>query len=282
MKKIRLILISILPAYFLTRLAGFFARRRLGCVTRFVIRRFIKSFNVNMQEAQLGDLNAYLTFNCFFTRFLKPDARPIACDPKSIVSPVDGCVGEVGCVRSGVLMQAKGQFYDLSGLLAYNQEEVAHFQNGHYITAYLSPKDYHRVHMPVEGELISMTWVPGRLFSVQPLVIENVNAVFARNERVICLFNTLMGRVAVIFVGAMVVGSVVTSWHGEVRPKKSEVTHWDYTGQGRRYKKGEEIGFFQLGSTVIVLTQKDQLEALDVAVGDSLLLGQSIATMLAN
>ena len=172
--------------------------------------------------------------------------------------------------------------YSLSNLLVQDKDLIAPYLNGHFMTIYLAPRDYHRVHMPVDGELISMTWVPGRLFSVQPLVTENVNAVFARNERVICLFNTIMGRVAVIFVGAMVVGSVVTSWHGEVRPKESEVTHWDYSGQGYCYKKGEEVGFFQLGSTVIILTQKDQIEALEVIAGDPLLLGQSIATMQTN
>ncbi len=282
MKRIRLFFISILPAYTITRMAGFFARRQFGFITRFVIKRFIKSYGVNMDEAQLSDLRSFPTFNCFFTRLLKPSKRPIHNDPKVIVSPVDGAVGECGVIRSGVLMQAKGQYYDLSALLAHDHAETAHFQNGHYVTAYLSPKDYHRVHIPLDGELISMTYVPGRLFSVQPLVIDHVGSVFARNERVVCIFNTLMGRVAVIFVGAMIVGSVVTSWHGEVRPGSSGITHWEYSSNQHRFTKGDEIGYFQLGSTVIMLTQENQIEQLGVAAGDSLLMGSPIAIMRPN
>jgi phosphatidylserine decarboxylase len=280
--KVKARLLDCLPARCLTWVAGRLASCRLGFLSSFVIKRFIKSFSVNMQEAKISDYRKFACFNDFFTRQLQAGARLVDSRKNALVSPVDGTMGWVGPIRSNVLLQAKGRFYDLAALLAYQQKDISAFSQGAYFTAYLSPKDYHRVHMPIDGQLMSMTWVPGSLFSVQPAVLENTDSVFARNERVICIFNTAIGRLAVIFVGATIVGSMATAWHGVVKPKRREISRWDYAQRKLHYHKGEEIGFFQLGSTVIVLTQQGQVDDVLMQEGDVLKMGQAIATTIPN
>jgi phosphatidylserine decarboxylase len=268
-----------LPQRLLTGFAGALARRKLGCFTRWLIKRFIAVHSVNMAEAVETDIRQFSTFNEFFTRQLKPGLRPFDTQTNVMISPADGACGEVGYIRHRQLLQAKGRYYSLSALLADKQHIVEKFHGGGFMTVYLSPKDYHRVHMPVSGKLVSMTFVPGKLFSVAPIIMQQVDAVFAQNERVICLFETAVGQVAVILVGAMIVGSMSMVWHGEVRSPERKVTHWDYSDQEVCFNKGDEIGQFQLGSTVIVLTQEEVIDSLMLNVGDNVLMGQSIASV---
>jgi phosphatidylserine decarboxylase len=281
MKKPMALLTLCLPQRTLTRLAGALAKRNLGGVTRWFIKRFINMYSVNMDEAQVSDYKQYATFNDFFTRQLRDGVRPIDADANIMVSPADGACGALGHIRSRQLLQAKGRYYSLLSLLANQQQLAEAFFSGHYLTVYLSPKDYHRVHMPIAGKLLSMTFVPGKLYSVAPAVMQQVDAVFAKNERVICVFETAIGKVAVVLVGAMIVGSMSLVWHGIVREKKREVKHWDYTDQDITFEKGAEIGQFQLGSTVIVLTQKAAVEDFLLSENDALLMGQSVASVVA-
>ena len=279
MKLFKQCLLALLPQRFLTKLMGALASRRLGAVTQWVIRRFIQAYGVNMQESKVTEVSDFATFNAFFTRALVPDARPIAAGAEVMVSPADGKCGMVGHLRSRQALQAKGKYYTLYSFLAEQRELVNDFIAGNYLTVYLSPKDYHRVHMPISGRLLSMTYVPGKLYSVAPSVMQRVDNVMGRNERVICVFSTAIGQVAVVLVGAMVVGSMSLVWHGLVREKKREVKQWDYRDQEISFKKGEEIGHFQLGSTVVVLTQKGSVENFCCQLNDPLLMGAAVATV---
>jgi phosphatidylserine decarboxylase len=270
------------PQRALTALAGQFAKRRLGRLTSWVIRRFILFYGVNMQEAEQSDYLHYKTFNEFFTRKLRQGVRPIDLQEDALVSPVDGVCGSQGWIRHGSLFQAKGRMYTLRSLLAVGEKSVKEFLNGNFMTYYLSPKDYHRVHMPFAGTLERVSWIPGKLYSVNPSVVEHVDSVFAKNERVVCLFHTASGKMAVIFVGAMIVGSVTLPWQCAMRSADRSVTHWDYRGKQLRFSKGQEIGNFELGSTVIVLTQKDAFSQSVLQEGDAVKMGQMVARVSAS
>ncbi len=222
---------------------------------------FIRLFKVNMDEAKNPDWKSYSSFNNFFTRELKQEAREISKDKNSIASPVDGAVSQLGKINADLIFQAKGHAYSLTQLLGDREDLAKKFKNGQFNTIYLAPKDYHRIHMPVDGILLEMIHVPGELFSVNPTTVENVPALFARNERVVCMFDTPAGPMAMILVGAIFVGSIETVWHGEVTPPTAkEIRNWKYDEQELSYNKGEEMGRFNMGSTVILLHANKKMD----------------------
>src|SRR5690554_299818 len=230
------------PQLALSRLAGRFADsdRSPALKNRFT-RWFIGRYGVNMSEAGEPDPEDYATFNEFFTRALKPGIRPIAMDPDVLVSPVDGAISQIGQVGSDRVFQAKGQSFSLTELLGGDSARARTFADGEFSTIYLSPKDYHRVHMPLAGTLREMVYVPGKLFSVNPVTADNVPNLFARNERVVCIFDTAAGPMAMVLVGAMIVGSVETTWAGVIAPNPHKVTSWQYQGDNAvQFQKGEE------------------------------------------
>lgn len=252
-ERLFVLLQHMMPKLALTRLAGRFASWQGGSVTTAAIRRFIARYNVNMDEAANSDPAAYATFNDFFTRALKPDARPLA--DARLVCPVDGAVSQFGAIDHGRIFQAKGRDYSTAALLAGDAALAARFNDGHFATIYLSPRDYHRIHMPCAGKLLEMTYVPGDLYSVNPATARGVDRLFARNERVVCVFEDEQGQPFVmVLVGATIVGSMATVWHGVVNPpRRPAVEKWDYRSQDIRLAKGEEMGRFLLGSTVVLL-----------------------------
>lgn len=248
----------LLPKQALTELAGKVAGSR-GAWTPSLIKWFIGRYKVNMAEAANSDIRSYATFNDFFTRALKHDARPLA--DAQYVCPVDGAISQFGCIAHDQLFQAKGHTYSTTALVGGDANLAAQFQDGSFATIYLSPKDYHRIHMPCDGRLTRMIYVPGDLFSVNPVTARGVPGLFARNERVVCLFETANGPLVLTLVGATIVGSMATVWHGLVNPPRSaEVRVWRYDEQQIELKKGDEMGRFLLGSTVVMLFQKEALQ----------------------
>ena len=271
----------IVPRRQVTRLLGFLASRRLGVFTRMMVRWFIWHFKVDMSEALISDYRRYPSFNTFFTRALRPGARDIDSAVNSVVSPVDGAVSQTGVVRHGVLFQAKGHHFSLRALLADSGEWVKYLSSGSFLTAYLSPKDYHRVHMPVSGYLEKMIYVPGDLFAVKPQSVDVVPGLFSRNERLVMLFNSDQGRFALIMVGAMIVGSITTRWYGQVRPKQAICQSWEYTRSPVFYPKGAEIGYFELGSSVIVIAENPEWQWA-VNAGETLVMGRAVGECALN
>ncbi len=249
----------LLPKLLITRLLGMFARRRCGALTQWAIRRFIARYNVNMAEAVQTEPGAYATFNDFFTRALRPGARPLAT--ARLVCPVDGAISQFGRIERDQIFQAKGKSFSSSALLAGNEALARRFDDGLFATLYLSPRDYHRIHMPCDGRLVSMRYVPGELYSVNPATARAIDALFARNERVVCEFDSPHGPFALVLVGATIVGSIATAWHGVVNPPRSpSVRHWDYRDSNITLKQGEEMGRFLLGSTVVLLFPQGPLQ----------------------
>ncbi|MCM2356144.1 MAG: archaetidylserine decarboxylase [Arenimonas sp.] len=233
------------------RLAG----ARGGALTTAAIRRFVARYGVDMAEAADPRPEAYPTFNEFFTRPLKPGARPIA--PADLVCPVDAAISQFGPIAHDQIFQAKGHSYSTTALVGGDADLARRFDDGHFATLYLAPKDYHRIHMPCDGTLVQMVHVPGELYSVNPLTARHVPGLFARNERVVCVFDTAFGPFVNVLVGATIVGSMATVWHGVVNPPRpGSIRRWDYRGQGIALKKGEEMGRFLLGSTVVMLFPK--------------------------
>jgi len=229
-----------------------------------------------MSEAKVEDYREFKTFNDFFTRELKKEARVIADNTQGFISPADGCISECGYLQKDQLLQAKGAYFNVHDLCG-SKEIGALFENGAFLTAYLSPKDYHRFHMPVTGKLTDMIYVPGKLYSVNKASVNQVSNLFARNERVVCVFDTEIGKVAVIAVGAMIVGSISMNWHGIVAPGKRVIQKWDYRDYPVFLARGQEMGHFRLGSTVIVLTEKDALKWHEACVADKpLRMGEEI------
>jgi len=249
--------LAVLPQYLMpklamTRLAGRMACAEWGNVTTWVIRRFVKRYQVNMSEAVHEDPAHYKSFNEFFTRPLKEGARPLAAS--TWVCPVDGAISQCGAIERDQIFQAKGHQYSTRALVGGNADLAAQFQNGHFATLYLSPRDYHRIHMPIAGKLLRMVHVPGDLFSVNPTTARGVPGLFARNERVVCEFETAHGPMVLVLVGATIVGSMATVWHGQVNPPRpGMVREWRYDTQDVQLQKGEEMGRFLLGSTVVML-----------------------------
>ncbi|MEG2280463.1 archaetidylserine decarboxylase [Comamonas sp.] len=256
--------ISVLPQYLLpkqalTRLMGRLANMQGGAATTAVIRWFIKRYQVNMSEALNPDPASYPSFNCFFTRELQPDARPLAT--ADWICPVDGAVSQLGAIKGDQIFQAKGHHYSTQALLGGDAQLASQFQDGHFATIYLSPRDYHRIHMPCAGKLLRMIHVPGDLFSVNPTTARGVPGLFARNERVVCIFEGPFGPFAMVLVGATVVGSMATTWHGVVNPPRpGKVRDWQYENQNIQLAQGAEMGRFLLGSTIVLLTPKSTLQ----------------------
>jgi phosphatidylserine decarboxylase len=256
-------LLKVLPQYFLpkqamTALAGRVAGAEMGAVTTKIIRRFIARYGVNMAEAANPDPASYPTFNAFFTRPLRDGARPIAAS--DFVCPVDGAISQFGDIRGDQIFQAKGHEYTTTALVGGDPSLARQFDNGLFATLYLSPKDYHRIHMPCDGRLTRMIYVPGALFSVNPTTARGVPGLFARNERVVCVFESAFGPFVLTLVGATIVGSMSTVWHGIVNPPRTgQVREWRYQDQTILLKRGEEMGRFLLGSTVVMLFPKGTL-----------------------
>ncbi|RQO81267.1 archaetidylserine decarboxylase [Acidovorax sp. FJL06] len=249
----------LLPKQALTTLAGKFASARLGGLTTSVIRWFVGRYNVNMGEAANPDIASYASFNDFFTRALKPGARPLA--DADLVCPVDGAISQFGPIAKDQVFQAKGHSYSTTALVGGDAALGARFENGHFATLYLSPRDYHRIHMPCAGELTRMIHVPGDLFSVNPTTARGVPGLFARNERVVCVFESAQGPFVLVLVGATIVGSMATVWHGQVNPPRpGTLRQWDYAPGQVRLQKGEEMGRFLLGSTVVMLFPEGPLQ----------------------
>ena len=243
----------LLPKQALTTFAGVVAQWRGGAVTTAIIRWFVGRYGVNMAEAANSSLESYPTFNEFFTRALAPGARPLA--PAALVCPVDGAISQFGAITGGRIFQAKGHDYSATSLVGGDAALAAQFDDGHFATLYLSPKDYHRIHMPCSGRLLRMIHVPGALFSVNPTTARGVPGLFARNERVVCVFEAVDGApFAVVLVGATIVGSMATVWHGVVNPPRpGSLREWDYGGRDIVLQQGAELGRFLLGSTVVLL-----------------------------
>ena len=243
------------PKQALTNFAGWVAGKERGRVTTWIIRRFVKKYGVNMGEALESDINHYKSFNEFFTRALKPGARPLA--EADLVSPVDGAISQFGSIDGDQIFQAKGHNYTTTALVGGDATLAAQFAHGSFATLYLSPKDYHRIHMPCDGRLTRMIYVPGDLFSVNPTTARGVPGLFARNERTVCVFETARGPFVLVLVGATIVGSMATVWHGVVNPPRlGELREWRYDDQQIVLKKGDEMGRFLLGSTVVMLFPK--------------------------
>lgn len=225
------------------------------------IRQIIKHYGVNMDEALESDVNTYPSFNKFFTRELKPGVRPFSTESNAIVCPADGAVSQAGDITGGKIFQAKGKSFTATDLLGGDAARAEPFNNGVFTTIYLSPKDYHRLHMPLTGTLREMVHIPGRLFSVNPATVNSVPELFARNERVAAIFDTEVGPMALVLVGAIFVSSVETVWHGVVTPPSiTEVQNWQYGDDAPTLNIGEEMGRFNMGSTIIVLFGKDKAE----------------------
>ena len=242
----------LLPKQALTSLAGRLANAQAGGTTTALIRRFIDRYGVNMAEAADPDPAAYATFNDFFTRALKPGARPLA--KADWICPVDGAISQFGRVEDGQIFQAKGHHYSATALVGGDAELAAQFREAHFATLYLSPKDYHRIHMPADGVLRRMVHVPGALYSVNPATARAVPGLFARNERVVCIFDGPRGPWVLVLVGATIVGSMATVWHGVVNPPRpGHLRAWDYAPGQHVLRQGEEMGRFMLGSTVVLL-----------------------------
>lgn len=275
----------VLPQLLISRLAGKLADSRppSAILTR-VIRWFIGRYGVNMSEAADENLASYPSFNEFFTRGLKPGLRPLAGGNETVISPVDGTISQLGQVSDDRVFQAKGQSFSLTELLGGDAERAKPFEGGEFATIYLAPHDYHRIHMPMAGKLQEMAYVPGRLFSVNPVTAEAVPGLFARNERVVTIFDTEAGPMAMVLVGAMIVGSVETRWGGVIAPHdgKRAVTTSDYRHQapGIHYDRGEEMGRFRLGSTVILVFPKGAARwQEDLRSRERVRLGQAFGTV---
>ena len=242
----------LLPKQALTAFAGWVATRRWGHATTRLIAWFVNKYQVDMAQAAQPDIAAYAHFNDFFTRALRSDARPLAA--ARWLCPVDGAISQFGAIENGQIFQAKGHAYSATALVGGDSALAAQFAKGSFATLYLSPRDYHRIHMPCAATLRQMVYVPGDLFSVNPTTARGVPGLFARNERVVCVFDTARGAMVLVLVGATIVGSMATVWHGVVNPPRTgHISRHDYPGGQVQLAQGEEMGRFLLGSTVVML-----------------------------
>lgn len=274
-------LVKVLPQYLLPHhlLSAWMAKFTYATNTlwkNLFIKLVIKLYRVNVDEAKYTELDHYPHFNAFFTRELKAGVRSFPTAADEIACPADGAISQIGYLDDLQVLQAKGRCYSVADLLGGENEWTANFVNGAFATIYLSPKDYHRLHMPVDGSLRTMIHVPGRLFSVNPTTTDLVPNLFARNERVVCLFDTPAGPMAIVLVGAIFVNSIETVWHGVITPPtRSTVTHWQYLERPVSLQRGMELGRFNMGSTVIILFAKDStLWQNSLVPGSSVKLGQ--------
>ena len=266
---------NILPQHLLSEFAGKLAESRSPALKNFLIKRFIKKYNIDMNEANIQNPGDYACFNDFFIRELRPELRPVATEKNVITSPVDGTVSAIGSIKEHQLLQAKNFYFQLTELLGGDKELAQDFYNGNYTTLYLAPHNYHRVHMPFSGKLLKTIYVPGKLFSVNKITTELVPNLFSRNERLISIFETEAGLMTVILVGAMIVGTIQTVWMKEPIRAKQIITK-TFTNN-IFLEKGAELGYFKLGSTVILLFQNDRTRWDSTLQPDSLIkYGQSL------
>jgi len=272
----------LLPHHPLSRLMRQLTHSENKVWKNFFIKQIVRHYGVNLSEAIDSDVNAYSSFNHFFTRALKPGARTIANNAGDIASPADGSVSQAGNITNGNIIQAKGKSYTAIDLLGGDEQRAAPFKNGKFTTIYLSPKDYHRLHMPLDGTLREMIHVPGRLFSVNAATANSVPRLFARNERVVAIFDTEIGPMALVLVGAIFVASIETVWHGEVTPPTAKsIQTWQYKDNAPQLKRGEELGRFNMGSTIIALFGENTMNWKDTLVaGKKVQLGEKIGSSL--
>lgn len=272
-KRLTLLWHYLLPKRLLSEFAGLLANSRIHRLKNHLIAYFIKRHPVNMDEAIETDPFAYESFNAFFTRRLKASVRPLG--KSTYLCPADGFVSQAGALENGQVIQAKGIHYELSQLIADNK--LAHqFANGSFITIYLSPTDYHRLHMPIEARLVKQVYVPGRLFSVQPFTTEHIPGLFSKNERLVLHFETAKGPLILVMVGATIVGNMSTYWSGDIK-RQHDVHKVDCQHQDIRLHQGDEFGYFKLGSTVIMLTPETMDWKMPIDSGSSCRMGQDMA-----
>ncbi|MCZ8137089.1 MAG: archaetidylserine decarboxylase [Porphyrobacter sp.] len=268
------------PQHALSRLAGLLAESTSPWLRDALIRRFVAAFDVDLSEAARG-IGEFASFNDFFTRELKPGARPLADSDAFILSPADGAISQLGPITGGRIVQAKGRDYSVAEILGGEVNEAARFEGGRFMTIYLSPRDYHRVHMPAAGRLATSAYLPGDLFSVNQETAENVERLFARNERLACLFDGPDGRFASIMVGAMIVAGIDTVWPNTFRTHARAAVREDHSAAARDFAAGDEMGRFYLGSTVVLLFEPGRVEWLEgLKAGDPLRMGQAIGKRL--
>jgi phosphatidylserine decarboxylase len=283
--KIKITLQYIMPKHAISRLVGKLAAAKMGWLTTKLIKLFIESYGINMNEAKLKKASDFDTFNNFFTRELEEGARTINSDENALCYPVDGAISQQGDIIDGQLIQAKGFNYSLSSLLGGDEKTAAPFQGGKFSCIYLAPKDYHRIHMPMAATLREMIYVPGELFSVNPLTAQNVPDLFARNERVVAIFDTDMGELAMVLVGATIVASIETTWGGTITPPAGkDIFRWQYPQDGVdaiTFNKGDEMGRFKLGSTVVSTFAPKMIDefAQNAGPGTVTRLGELYATL---
>jgi phosphatidylserine decarboxylase len=277
-QKLLAALFYILPHHAISWLMFKAARIRWAPLKNFIIRSYTDLNPVKMQEAVEEDMFAYESLNAFFTRALKPECRPFDEDKNNWLCPVDGSVSQAQAIKNGRIFQAKGQDYSLLELVGGDKELEQIFNDGQFATLYLSPRDYHRIHMPTTGRLKHMQYIPGRLFSVATYVVNNIPRLFARNERCVCYFETDQGPMAMILVGAINVSAIETVWHGLITSEAKKIKRFDYSNENIILDRGEEMGRFNLGSTVIVLATDKMRIAEDMIAGAEIKLGQCLAT----
>lgn len=270
----------LLPKHLVSRLVGKLAAAQAGKLTTFLIKQFIAKFKIDMSEAKHSDPAYFKTFNDFFTRELRDGIRPIVSGEENITFPVDGKVSQLGNIEAGRIFQAKGHDFSLRELLGGRDDIAAPFDDGLFSTIYLSPQDYHRIHMPIAGKLEKMIFIPGDLFSVNPLTAENVPNLFARNERAVAIFSTAIGPMAMVLVGATIVASIETIWGGTIAPTRNkDIQYWDYKDQDITLEKGTEMGRFKLGSTIVALFPKNSVTfGENLQAGDVTRLGELFAS----
>ncbi|TQV86972.1 archaetidylserine decarboxylase [Aliikangiella coralliicola] len=283
-EQLKIISQYLIPQHGISIAAGKLAEVKTEWFKNLFIKKFAAAYNIDMSIAEEPELTNYACFNDFFTRAIKLDSRPIDTDEKSFCSPVDGAMSQFGKIEEGRIIQAKNHHYTALELLGGDEQRAKHFTNGEFCTIYLAPKDYHRIHMPCDGKLTAMSHVPGKLFSVNPLTANNVPNLFARNERVISYFDTEFGQLALVAVGATIVGSIETVWDGTITPPtRKEIRNWKYLDKSITLKKGEEMGRFKLGSTVILLMEKANWQWNNpINTGSDVLLGEKLVTKLDN
>lgn len=270
----------LLPQHALSRLAGRFAASETPWLRDRLIRRFVAAYGVDLSEAVRG-IGEFASFNDFFTRELKPGVRPLADAGAFILSPADGAVSQAGAISGGRIIQAKGRDYSVAEILGCGSEEAARFEGGRFITVYLSPRDYHRVHMPAAGTLVATSYIPGDLFSVNVATAAGVDRLFARNERLACRFDGPDGHFASVMVGAMIVAGIDTVWPNAFRTHAAAPVHEDFAGAGHSFAAGDEMGRFHLGSTVVLLFEPGRVEWREaLKPGDPLRMGEAIARRL--
>jgi phosphatidylserine decarboxylase len=268
----------VVPQHLLSRVVGLLAENETPWLKNFLIEKFIRQFGVNMNEAAQPDYKLYHNFNSFFTRELAAGMRSICAE--GIACPADGQISQLGNIEYGRIFQAKGQSYTALELLGGDAELAQQFDDGLFATIYLSPRDYHRVHMPVAGKLLRSIYVPGDLFSVNTTTAENVPRLFSRNERLVAIFETQYGEMAVVLVGAMIVAGIETVWAGQVAPRQRKIDVQDFVAPLNQVTldKGAEMGRFKLGSTAVVLFRKDSGLQWQAAAGDAVRMGQQLAS----